>query len=336
MIFMTIISEHFRRDGTALVLRLLGTANPKDDEMSQHANASTATDRILFVDDSRLMRFAGKRILAEHFTVATAEHGREAWERLQGDAAIQAVVTDLVMPEMDGIELTQRIRTSAEERIRALPVIVVTSVEEQRGRRRALEAGANELVPKPFTGLDLVEPLRAYIRRRGESGKPHPVMPANVERTRATFLQRLEQIESFHRRRGLEYSLLHVRLDGYAEAVRRHGLNHAEALMRHLERVLAREVRIEDTVGRTDDATFSIALMATPAAGARRLAERLRTMLARNPVRFPGRSVPLAVRIAIQTPRPEQARGALATLEAGLARLVTPAKVTRLADRICD
>ena len=290
--------------------------------------------RILFADDSRLIRFAGHRILREHFDVAMAEDGRRAWETVRSDETIRAVVTDLLMPEMDGIELIHRIRNAADERIRALPVMVVTSIEEQTGRRRALDAGANDLVPKPFTGSDLIDPLHEYLRRAGQGRSGRPALPSNVEQTRNAFINRLEQIESFHHRHGIEFSLLHVRFTDYHAAVREQGLNHAEALMRHLERVLAREVRTEDTVGRSDESTFSIVLMATPSIGARRLSERLRTMLARTPVRFPGHSVALPVRIAIQTPKPDSVHGADDLLEAGLARLVQPAKVTRLADRL--
>jgi PleD family two-component response regulator len=302
--------------------------------MNQIGPQNGAPVRILFADDSRLIRFAGHRILRDHFDVAMAEDGRRAWESVKKDDSIRAVVTDLMMPDMDGIELIHRIRNAADQRIRALPVMVVTSVEEQNGRRRALDAGANDLVPKPFTGSDLIDPLQEYLRRAPSGAASRPALPANVERTRIAFINRLEQVESFHHRHGLEFSLLHVRLDGYHLAVREHGLNHAEALMRHLERALAREVRTEDTVGRSDESTFSIVLMATPSIGARRLSERIRTMLARNPVRFPGHSVALPVRIAIQTPKPDSVHGASDLLEAGLARLVQPANVTRLADRL--
>lgn len=104
--------------------------------------------------------------------------------------------------------------------------------------------------------------------------------------------------------------------------------------MRHLERLLASEVRTEDTVGRSDDAVFSMILMATPASGAKRLRERLREHLARNPVRFPGRSMNLNLSFSIQCPGGRDSYSADATLKAGLERLTEPANVTRLTDRI--
>ena len=223
---------------------------------------STAA-RILFVDDSRLMRFAGKRFLSQHFDVVLAEDGRQAWKLLQQDDSIEVVITDLMMPEVDGIELIRRIREADHGRIRALPVLVVTSVEEKNGRRRALDVGANDLVPKPFSGADLVDPVQEYLKRSvlNKDSRPQPARMANIVSTRDELSHRLEQIGSFHDRHALEYSILHAKLDDYDRIAARHGLNWAESMMRHLERVLAREVRVEDTVGRSDDSVFSMILM---------------------------------------------------------------------------
>jgi diguanylate cyclase (GGDEF)-like protein len=292
--------------------------------------------RILFVDDSRLMRFAARRFLRQYFDVVLAEDGQQAWRILQQDDSIQVVITDLMMPEVDGIELIRRIREAELGRIRALPVLVVTSVEEKAGRRRALDVGANDLVPKPFSGTDLVEPVQEYLRRAlvSHDDKPQPARLANVTSTRNGLTQRLEQISSFHDRHGLEFSILHAKLDEYDRIASDHGLNWAESMMRHLERVLAREVRVEDTIGRSDDAVFSMILMATPAVGAKQLRARLRGHLERNPARFPGRTMPLKISFSIQCPGTRDGHSAESILRSGLDRLAEPANVTRLADRI--
>lgn len=292
--------------------------------------------RILFVDDSRLMRFAGKRFLDQRFDVVVAEDGAQAWELLLQDDSIAVVITDLVMPEVDGIELIRRIREAELGRIRALPVLVVTSVEEKAGRRRALDVGANDLVPKPFSSADLLEPVQEYLRRQDAQpvsrSRPRPL--ANIVSTRDELIHRIEQIASFHDRHALEFSMLHARLDDYDRIASRYGLNWAESIMRHLERVLAREVRVEDTVGRSDDSVFSMILMATSANGVKQLRARLRENLARNPARFPGRTMALNVSFSIQCPGTREGHSAEAILQTGLDRLAQPANVTRLVDRI--
>lgn len=292
--------------------------------------------RVLFVDDSRVIRFAANRFLSSEFDVVTANDGHEAWMMLDADPSIRVVITDLLMPVVDGVELIRRIRTSQIERIRSLPILVVTSVEERAGRRRALDAGANDLVPKPFSVLDLVDPIRGYLqwaRQQHAAATANARMP-NIERTRMGFLNRLEQMAAFHDRHGLEFALLHARLDNYQQVTERFGLNYAEAMVRHLERLLAREVRIEDTVGRSDDAVFSMLLMSTRFDGARGLRERLREQLKRQPVHFPGRSLPLDVSFSIQCPSRTEMAHADTLLQSGLARLERPANVTRLSDRI--
>lgn len=290
----------------------------------------SSSTRVLFVDDSRLIRFAGQRILRAHHDVIVAENGAEAWRLIREDDSIQAVITDLMMPEVDGVELIRRIRADGDKRIRSLPVLVVTSVDETDGRRRAMDAGADDLIPKPFSASDLVEPLGAYLRHRGDEPGQRAAHSGNVVKDRLGLVHRIGQAGSFHRRHGMTFSMLHVRLDDHAEIRRTLGINHAEAMMRHLERAIAREVRAEDSVGRSEDNAYTVVLMATPRAGAQRLAERLRERLTRTPVRFPGRSVPVRVAIATQTARPDRREDARALLREGLLRLDRPANVTRL------
>lgn len=304
--------------------------------MHDNDRQQSAPARILFVDDSRLIRFAGERFLRQHFDVVLAENGGQAWNMLKQDDSIRFVITDLMMPEVDGVELIRRIREAEHERIRSLPVLVVTSVEEKAGRRRALDAGATELVSKPFCGTDLIEPVREHLRTASgpRAFRPRPVRLPNIEYTRGTFVNRLAQISSFHDRHTLEFSILHAKLDDYDRIVSRFGLNHAESLMRHVERVLAREVRTEDTLGRSDDAVFSVILMATPAAAAKHLRTRLREVLMRNPAQLPGRVLHPKLSFSIQCPDGSSVHSAEAMLREGLARLDEPANVTRLVDRI--
>jgi len=105
--------------------------------------------RILVVDDDRLERM----LLRDHLAawghdVVTAENGVEALRRLGSDPVIALVITDWVMPGMDGPELCRRIR--AREREPYLPIIVSTSQSQLEHMVAALAAGADALLPKPF------------------------------------------------------------------------------------------------------------------------------------------------------------------------------------------
>ncbi|NKI33983.1 response regulator [Wenzhouxiangella sp. XN79A] len=297
-------------------------------------DAGAPRARVLFVDDSRLMRFAAQRCLEKRFDVVLAEDGEAGWRRLREDATIRAVITDLMMPRVDGVELIHRIRGATSDRLRQLPVLVVTSLEESDGRRAAIEAGANELVPKPFTESDLLDPVTTFLRQaEAEQNDDDPAMRSpNIERSRTGLLARMQQTLSLHDRLGLPWSLVHVRLLNRPEVSRRYGNRWGEALMRHLERVLIREVRIEDTVGRSGPETYTLVLPATSEEGAQILRSRLRRSLPRQPARFPSVSIDLDVVFSMQVPRFGDEAEAL--LEEGLARLDQPANVTHLPDRL--
>lgn len=144
--------------------------------MSNPSSAGHETQRaiVLIVDDSRVMRIALKKILAEDYTVVEAGNGEQGWSLLEKDPNIACVFTDLAMPELDGFGLLKRIRGSSEERIRSVPVIIITGNEDDRSmRERALSSGANDLVLKPFQSADIkattkkhMTPKRAAWRAR--------------------------------------------------------------------------------------------------------------------------------------------------------------------------
>ncbi|MDB4944680.1 MAG: CheA signal transduction histidine kinase [Labilithrix sp.] len=131
------------------------------------AAAELATKRgarptILLADDSVTTRTLERSILeAAGFTVLTAGDGAEAWELLQS-RTVDAVVSDVEMPGLDGFELTSRIRGAA--RFNALPVLLVTGRASEADRRRGLDAGANAyIVKRAFDQELLVATLRRLL-----------------------------------------------------------------------------------------------------------------------------------------------------------------------------
>jgi two-component system, chemotaxis family, sensor kinase CheA len=118
--------------------------------------------KVLVVEDSYTVREMQRSILeAAGYRVETARDGKEGLERVSTDDEIALVITDLEMPEMDGLELTRAIRARNERS--SLPVVVVTSLGDDEDRRRGVEAGANAyIVKRAFDQqalLDIVERL---------------------------------------------------------------------------------------------------------------------------------------------------------------------------------
>lgn len=124
----------------------------------------TARPIVLLVEDSALIRAMEQRILGDGgYEVVTAVDGVDALNAL-GHRSYAAVVSDIMMPNMDGLALTARIR--AEPRYKNMPVILVTSLASDEDKRRGLDAGANAYIPKPsFDQRVLLETLKRMIAR---------------------------------------------------------------------------------------------------------------------------------------------------------------------------
>ena len=119
--------------------------------------------RILVVDDEPAVREAHERILhLEGFDVEMACDGREA-VRSHAAAPADAILLDVLMPELDGLEVCRRMRDTGDR----TPVLMLTARDEVGDRVAGLEAGADDYLPKPFALEELLARLRALLRRSG-------------------------------------------------------------------------------------------------------------------------------------------------------------------------
>ncbi len=118
--------------------------------------------RILVVDDDAAVRESLRRALGlESYEVEIAGDGTEALERLSGEPEVDAVVLDVSMPRLDGLEVCRRLRRDGN----ALPVLMLTARDEVADRVAGLDAGADDYVVKPFALEELLARLRALLRR---------------------------------------------------------------------------------------------------------------------------------------------------------------------------
>jgi two-component system, OmpR family, response regulator MprA len=118
--------------------------------------------RILVVDDERAVRESLRRALElEGYEVELAGDGREALDRLENEPQPDALVLDVLMPEVDGLEVCARLRREGSR----LPVLMLTARAEVENRVEGLDAGADDYVTKPFALEELLARLRALLRR---------------------------------------------------------------------------------------------------------------------------------------------------------------------------
>ena len=126
--------------------------------------------RILVVDDEPAVQSALARALTmERYEVSQAVDGVQALERLGADP-YEAVILDIAMPRLDGIEVCRRLREGGDR----TPVLMLTARGEVDDRVAGLDAGADDYLVKPFALRELLARVRALLRRAedGESGAP--------------------------------------------------------------------------------------------------------------------------------------------------------------------
>jgi two-component system response regulator MprA len=118
--------------------------------------------KILVVDDERAVRESLRRALElEGYAVELASDGEEALDRLGSNGEPDAMILDLLMPGVDGLEVCRRLRREG----RRLPILMLTARDEVENRVAGLDAGADDYVTKPFALDELLARMRALLRR---------------------------------------------------------------------------------------------------------------------------------------------------------------------------
>ncbi|HVA52402.1 MAG TPA: response regulator transcription factor, partial [Acidimicrobiales bacterium] len=153
--------------GTRLppVIRL-GRAEPSAEDFHSPSRMSTITGMaILVVDDDQAVRDALRRALTlQGYDVELAADGEEALLKLRANPnATDLLIVDILMPRLDGLEMTRRLRADGSE----LPILMLTARDQVADRVAGLEAGADDYLVKPFALEELVARVRALLRRLG-------------------------------------------------------------------------------------------------------------------------------------------------------------------------
>jgi DNA-binding response OmpR family regulator len=181
--------------------------------------------RILAVDDDQaILRSLRRGLRLEGFAVDVADSGRQALERAGGHP--DAIILDVSMPEMSGIEVCRRLREAGSE----VPVLMLSAMDEVADRKAGLAAGADDYVVKPFDLGELVLRLRALLRRAGRA----PGTPGTAVRVGPLV------VEPDARR---------VTMDGREVEVTRREFDLLEVLARNAGIVLSRPVLLERVWG---------------------------------------------------------------------------------------
>jgi HAMP domain-containing protein/CheY-like chemotaxis protein/signal transduction histidine kinase len=155
-------------DETSLFLhRVISELPPEKQRMLERLHSSDDALKgrtVLIVDDDARNIFALSSVLERRgMTVLTATTGREAIERLEQTPDVSIVLMDIMMPEMDGYQTMQAIRSG--EKWRRLPIVALTAKAMKGDREKCLEAGASDYLAKPVNTDQLLTSLRMWLHR---------------------------------------------------------------------------------------------------------------------------------------------------------------------------
>lgn len=131
--------------------------------MEQETDDSTDSQTILLIEDDRDIAGLIERELAlHHYRVERSDSASQGLRRARG-ADIDLIVLDLLLPDLHGFEVCERLRK--EDATRGVPIVMVTAVGDEASRVRGFEAGADDYVTKPFSVRELTTRIRALLRR---------------------------------------------------------------------------------------------------------------------------------------------------------------------------
>lgn len=134
------------------------------------ANEATAPLVLVVDDEPRIIRFVRVNLEMEGFRVIEAHNGLEALDQVRLYMP-DAILLDVMMPEMDGFETLRMIRELSNA-----PVIMLTVRNTEEDKVRGLDSGADDYITKPFSPRELVSRLRAVLRRVQPLGETSPVI----------------------------------------------------------------------------------------------------------------------------------------------------------------
>jgi len=275
--------------------------------MNESSELSTRP-KVLIVDDSRIVRATVKKHLSEHFDIVEEADGEAGWKRLLADTTINLMVSDLTMPELDGLGLLARVRSSGDERLHYLPIIIISGEEDESTKLRCVECGANDFITKSTDRTEMLARVKANLelaatRRELAESRAVQVQTTTDELTGVGSSHlldlQLNQALAFALRHNSEVTLLLLEVNHHQALNDKLGEKLYGQMLGLLAKLLEGKLRKEDTLAHLAGPMFAIVSPATPLTEARIVAERLRNSIANARINFRGTQLRVSASIAV-------------------------------------
>lgn len=267
--------------------------------------------RVLLVDDSAVYQ----RIILDHlhdwgFDVTVAKDGEEAWGLLQQPNSPRLVLMDWVMPRMDGLELSRRLR-ALPSTLPYIYTLLLTGKDSRSDLLKAMDAGVDDYITKPFDDLELKARLFAgqrVINLQNQLLATRKILEHAASYDHLTgLMNRREIMESLQRelsRAKREHSPLTIAMidvDHFKKVNDEFGHLFGDEALQEVARRLQSQLRSYDSVGRYGGEEFLLVLPGCDLASALSRTDHIRYFMQLTPVTALGKCTPITVSIGVAT-----------------------------------
>ncbi|HPF40299.1 MAG TPA: diguanylate cyclase [Phycisphaerae bacterium] len=256
--------------------------------------------RVLVADDSPLIRKSiSQLLLSEGAEVYQVGDGLQALELIE-QGGIDVVLTDYHMPKMDGLSFVTAMRKIRD--FETTPVLFLSGSDDRRTRIRALDAGANDFICKPFEGMELLARMRSFVRL-AELTQALKAEARTDELTgvfsRRELLLRLDEACAESHRYQTKFSVIMFDIDHFKAFNDTHGHAAGDAVLRSVAASVKGSLRQSDLLGRVGGEEFVILCRNTPRDAAVHCAEKVRYAVEQAAVRYEGKSLGATISLGV-------------------------------------
>ncbi len=229
---------------------------------------------LLVEDDPHTTELLAYNLSEAGFQVFTAEDGISALRKLD-IVTVDLIISDVMMPEMDGFAFRERI--IQDPVMREVPFIFLTAKGTPEDQIRGLGMGADEYITKPFDPEVLIARVHAVLRRRENFARVARLDPLTQLLNRQTLQREVERELARIKRYPAVATLVFLDIDGFKQVNDKYGHAAGDRALVQLAAALTKDIRSVDLVGRYGGEEFVLYFPETPEAVGLRIAERMHT-----------------------------------------------------------
>jgi two-component system cell cycle response regulator len=265
--------------------------------------------RVLIIDDSRFVRTTFRRILESSLDVREEADGEAGWQAISTDPSVQLVFCDIGMPQLDGFAVLGLIRGSNDERIRQLPVIVISGDEDAATRKRVRDCGATDFISKNADATEVlarIDTQLRLIRAKEDASESRRVVAQSTTQDPVSgafslhfLLTEGRKQFAYARRHGSGLAVVTFRIDSHRQMAAKEGREIADQLLAKIAKAIQGVLRAEDSMGRSAEDSFTVILAGTSAQQAAAFARRLQEQLVNARIGFQGRTLKIQASIGL-------------------------------------